>query len=91
MKPKLSLSERTYRCEVCALVLDRDVNAAANLAAWGEHQRGTCPCGGSPARDLHPAGPSGALRHACGGWVSGPGAQAPVPLVEAGTSQPLVA
>jgi putative transposase len=64
VKPKLSLSERTYRCEQCDLVLDRDVNAAANLAAWGEHQRGTCPCGTSQARDLHPAGRSdGLARH----------------------------
>lgn len=94
VKPKLSLSERTYTCQQCHLVLDRDLNAAANLAAWGEHQRGTCPCGTSQARDLHPAGRSdGLARHVCGGWVSGPGAKAPapVPLVEAGTSQPHVA
>jgi putative transposase len=32
-KAKLSLSERTYRCERCGLVLDRDENAARNLAA----------------------------------------------------------
>ena len=30
---KLHLSERTFRCEECPLVLDRDVNAARNLAA----------------------------------------------------------
>ncbi|MDA8067499.1 MAG: RNA-guided endonuclease TnpB family protein [Actinomycetota bacterium] len=30
---KLPLSVRTYRCEECGLVLDRDVNAARNLAA----------------------------------------------------------
>ena len=29
---KLPLSEREYRCECCGLVLDRDVNAARNLA-----------------------------------------------------------
>ena len=33
VKAKLSLSERTYRCERCGLVLDRDHNAARNLAA----------------------------------------------------------
>jgi transposase len=33
VKAKLSLSERTYRCERCGLVLDRDENAARNLAA----------------------------------------------------------
>jgi putative transposase len=33
VKAKLPLSERTYRCERCGLVLDRDENAARNLAA----------------------------------------------------------
>ncbi len=31
VKAKLALSERTYQCEVCGLVTDRDVNAARNL------------------------------------------------------------
>jgi putative transposase len=30
-KAKLALSERTYRCEQCGLVLDRGINAARNL------------------------------------------------------------
>ena len=34
VKPELSLSERTYRCESCGLILDRDLNAAINLAGW---------------------------------------------------------
>lgn len=33
VKTKLALSEREYECEACGLVLDRDVNAARNLAA----------------------------------------------------------
>ena len=33
MKAKLPLAERTYRCECCGLVLDRELNAARNLAA----------------------------------------------------------
>jgi putative transposase len=37
-KAKLTLSERTYVCTACGLVLDRDVNAAVNLAAYGERQ-----------------------------------------------------
>jgi putative transposase len=34
VKATLELSERTYRCEPCGLVADRDVNAAINLAHW---------------------------------------------------------
>jgi putative transposase len=37
VKAKLPLSERTYRCEHCGLVLDRDENAARNLAAVAGH------------------------------------------------------
>ena len=32
----LDLSERTYRCEHCGLVIDRDLSAAINLARWPE-------------------------------------------------------
>ena len=32
MEAKLPLSERQYDCECCGMVLDRDVNAARNLA-----------------------------------------------------------
>lgn len=33
VKPKLSLSERRFTCTDCGLVIDRDVNAARNIAA----------------------------------------------------------
>ncbi|SBT39886.1 transposase [Micromonospora auratinigra] len=33
VKTKLTLRERTYHCTTCGLTLDRDVNAARNLAA----------------------------------------------------------
>jgi putative transposase len=36
-KVKLSLSERTFRCEHCGHVMDRDVNAAINLAKATEY------------------------------------------------------
>lgn len=36
VKKTLSLSERTYRCEVCGLEIDRDLNAAINLAKYTE-------------------------------------------------------
>jgi len=36
VKTKLRLSERTFRCDECGLVLDRDLNAARNLAGLAE-------------------------------------------------------
>lgn len=35
VKAKLSLSERTYRCDGCGLVMDRDLNAAINIRVAG--------------------------------------------------------
>ncbi|HEU5027640.1 MAG TPA: IS607 family element RNA-guided endonuclease TnpB [Spirillospora sp.] len=59
-EPSLSLSERTFRCEACGLVLGRDVNAAINLrdlAASGAERRNACggdvrpgPAGQTPAK-----------------------------------------
>ncbi|WP_433252639.1 IS607 family element RNA-guided endonuclease TnpB [Actinomadura nitritigenes] len=59
-KPSLSLSERTFRCEACGLVLGRDVNAAINLrdlAASGAERLNACggdvrpgPAGRPPAK-----------------------------------------
>jgi putative transposase len=91
VRPKLTLAERTYRChnDACGHTADRDVNAAANLAAWGEHTLGICPCV-TQVGDRHPGGPSvESTRHACGGWVSvAAGQVAAVPPGEAGTSRP---
>jgi len=45
VKAKLALSERTYTCTACGLLIDRDVNAAANLlhlAASGTERRNAC-------------------------------------------------
>jgi putative transposase len=46
VKAELALAERTYACEVCGLVLDRDVNAAVNLARY------QTPTAASPPRDV---------------------------------------
>lgn len=35
VKAKLSLAERTYRCEHCGLTMDRDLNAAINIRVAG--------------------------------------------------------
>jgi putative transposase len=37
VKAKLTLAERTFRCEACGLVIDRDLNAARNLAKLVDH------------------------------------------------------
>ena len=45
VKAKLALSERTYACQACGLLLDRDVNAARNLldlAASGAESQNAC-------------------------------------------------
>jgi hypothetical protein len=34
MKPDLTLSDRIYKCQSCGAEMDRDWNAAANLAAY---------------------------------------------------------
>ncbi|EBV8528819.1 transposase, partial [Salmonella enterica subsp. enterica serovar Typhimurium] len=41
VKSTLSLAERTFECEACHLVIDRDVNAAINIRAWAvQEERG---------------------------------------------------
>jgi putative transposase len=58
VKAKLALSERTYRCDACGLVLDRDVNAARNLlslAASGAESRNACRAAVRPGPAGHAA------------------------------------
>jgi putative transposase len=38
-KERMALAERFFACDRCELVVDRDRNAAANLAAWAERAR----------------------------------------------------
>jgi putative transposase len=37
VKAKLTLAERTLRCEACGLQVDRDLNAARNLAKLAQY------------------------------------------------------
>jgi transposase len=34
-KKDLKLSDRTYECDNCGLIIDRDTNAAINIKNWG--------------------------------------------------------
>jgi putative transposase len=40
---QMGLAERTFYCAGCSLVIDRDRNAAANLAAWAERSHAQAP------------------------------------------------
>ncbi|MGW5670798.1 zinc ribbon domain-containing protein [Micromonospora sp. NPDC003776] len=60
VKAKLPLRVRTYLCDFCGLVLDRDVNAARNLAALADEvtTAGSGPVAGRGAdRKTRPGGP----------------------------------
>jgi putative transposase len=50
VKAKLALAERTYHCGGCGLAIDRDTNAAINLARLSEHATGVegRPAGSGP-------------------------------------------
>ncbi len=51
MKTKLPLAERTYHCEQCGLIIDRDYNASINLAALAA-RTGTASGAGTSQSDL---------------------------------------
>ena len=52
VKAKLPLAERSYRCDNCRLVMDRDLNAALNLAALVDALSGTGSGPGTGHGDL---------------------------------------
>jgi putative transposase len=41
LRKDLTLKDRTFECRKCGHVMDRDLNAAANLAAWAENHTPT--------------------------------------------------
>jgi len=57
-KPSLTLADRTYVCEHCGLMIDRDLNAAINLARLGDtrHTGGTGTGTGSRPAAHHRVG-----------------------------------
>jgi len=54
VKAKLPLRTRTFECDACGMVLDRDLNAATNLALLVEREAGTGVAG-----DPEPQGSNG--------------------------------
>jgi putative transposase len=56
VKAKLSLAERTYRCDSCGLVLDRDLNAAVNIKVAGSAPETVNAHGGTVRRPRNLSG-----------------------------------
>ena len=61
---EMTLAVRIFHCQHCGLVADRDTNAAANLAAWGEAEQ----CSATQAPDPQARG---RVTKACGGRSAG--------------------
>lgn len=53
VKAKLSLNERTYKCEHCGLTIDRDLNAAINIQVAGSAPETVNAHGGTVRRSNH--------------------------------------
>jgi putative transposase len=60
----MTLADRVFTCQRCDLVADRDTNAAANLAAWGEAEHCSATCAPDPEA-------RGRVTKACGGRSAG--------------------
>jgi putative transposase len=63
VKDRMGLAERWFRCDACGLAMDRDRNAAANLAAWAERQHVQAPDRQAGGRVANAPGGKGAGRH----------------------------
>jgi putative transposase len=60
VKQQMGLAERIFRCTGCGLVIDRDLNAAANLAAWAERSHAQAPDRQAGGRVINALGGVGA-------------------------------
>jgi putative transposase len=63
VKQHLRLAERIYCCAGCGLAIDRDCNAAANLAAWAEQYHDQAPDRRAGGRVTNAPGGEGAGHH----------------------------
>jgi putative transposase len=71
VKQQLRLAERIFRCGGCGLVIDRDRNAAANLAAWADRSHVQAPDRQAGGRAINAPGGEGA-GHRLGDGGTGP-------------------
>jgi putative transposase len=72
VKQTMGLAERVFSCDACGLVVDRDRNAAANLAAWAEQHHAQVPDRQAGGRVTNAPGGEGA-GYRDGGSATGPG------------------
>jgi putative transposase len=82
VKQQMGLAERVFCCDACGLVMDRDRNAAVNLAAWAEQHHAQVPDRQAGGRVTNASGGEGAGRR------RGDGATGPC---EGGTDAPALA
>jgi IS605 OrfB family transposase len=54
-KQSMTLADRVFECEHCGLIIDRDLNAAINLATWAEQNYAQVrdPQAGGPVTNAH--------------------------------------
>jgi putative transposase len=71
VKQQMRLAERIYCCDACGVVIDRDRNAAANLAAWAEQHHAQAPDRQAGGRVTNAPGGEGAGRRR-GDGATGP-------------------
>jgi putative transposase len=72
VKQEIGLADRSYCCDGCGLAIDRDRNAAANLAAWAEQSHAQVPDRQAGGRATNAPGGQGT------GHRPGDGATSPV-------------